>query len=49
MIICVADDLRIKEMLHSINDYCEVIVVLNGATKEVKKSLTFLKKVKLLI
>lgn len=46
MIICVADDLRIKEMLHSINDYCEVIVVLNGATKEVKKIVNFFKKSK---
>ena len=36
VVICVADDLRVENMLNSINDYCEVIVVLNGATKQVE-------------
>ena len=36
VIICVADDIRIKKMLDSIEGYCEVVVVLNGATNEVK-------------
>lgn len=37
VVICVADDIRIKNMLDSINDFCEVLVVLNGATDEVKR------------
>lgn len=36
LVICVADDVRIKNVMDSIDYYCEVIVVLNGATKEVK-------------
>lgn len=36
VVICVADDIRIKNMLDSIKDSCEVLVVLNGATKEVE-------------
>ena len=36
LVICVADDERIKNMLDSIKEYCEVVVVLNGATDEVK-------------
>lgn len=37
IIICVVDDLRIDKMLKSINENCEVVIVLNGATKEVKE------------
>lgn len=37
VVICVADDLRIKNMLDSINEYCEVLIVLNGATSQLKK------------
>lgn len=37
LIVCVADDIRIKNLLESINNNCEVIVVLNDATLEVKK------------
>lgn len=37
LIICVADDVRIKQVIDSIDCYCEVIVVLNGATDEVKQ------------
>lgn len=36
LVICVADDVRIKTILKSIDECCEVIVVLNGATEEVK-------------
>ena len=36
VIICVADDKRIAQMLDSIKDSCEVVVVLNGATLEVR-------------
>lgn len=36
LIVCVADDVRIKTVLQSIDECCEVIVVLNGATNEVK-------------
>ena len=36
IVICVADDKRIKNMLDSIKDYCEVLVILNGATLDVK-------------
>lgn len=36
VVICVADDKRIKNMLDSINEKCEVVVVLNGCTQEVK-------------
>ena len=35
LVICVADDIRIKNTLDTIDVYCEVIVVLNGATNEV--------------
>ena len=44
LVICVADDVRIKNMLDSINENCEVVVVLNGATKEVKKIVNKYKK-----
>lgn len=37
LIICVADDIRIKDVLQSIDVFCEVVIVLNGATEEVKK------------
>ena len=37
VVVCVADDKRIKNLLDSIKEKCEVLVVLNGATKEVKK------------
>lgn len=37
IVVCVADDKRIKNMLDSIKEKCEVVVVLNGATEEVKK------------
>lgn len=36
VVICVANDLRIKNMLYSIDEYCEVVVVLNGCTDEVR-------------
>lgn len=36
IVICVADDLRIAKMLKSIYAQLEIIVVLNGATEEVK-------------
>ena len=44
VIICVADDIRIKNMLDSIKEHCEVVVVLNGATKEVKNIVNKYKK-----
>lgn len=37
VVVCVADDRRIKNLLDSIKEKCEVLVVLNGATDEVKK------------
>ena len=37
LVICVADDIRIMNMLESIDVFCEVVVVLNGATIQVKK------------
>ena len=37
VVICVADDVRIKNMLDSIKEICEVVVVLNGATDEVRE------------
>ena len=37
LIICVADDERIVETLKTIDVFCEVIIVLNGATQRVKK------------
>lgn len=46
LVICVADDLRIKKMLDSIKEYCEVLVVLNGATKEVIDIVNEYKNVK---
>ena len=36
LVICVADDTRIKNMLDSIKENCEVVVVLNGCTDEVR-------------
>lgn len=36
LVVCVANDLRIENMLKSVDEFCEVIVVLNGATIEVK-------------
>lgn len=47
IVICVADDIRINKMLDSINEKCEVVVVLNGATKEVKKIVNKYKKSKI--
>lgn len=44
LVICVADDVRIKTMLQSIDEYCEVIVVLNGATEDVKNIVNEFKK-----
>lgn len=44
VVICVADDVRIKEMLDSIRVNCEVVVVLNGATDKVKKIVESYKK-----
>lgn len=35
LVVCVADDLRIEKLLKSVDVFCEVIVVLNGATPEV--------------
>ena len=37
VVICVADDKRIINMLESIEYGCEVVVVLNGATSEVRE------------
>lgn len=37
IIICVSDDVRIDKMLQSIYEKLEIIVVLNGATEEVKQ------------
>ncbi len=37
IVICVADDNRLKQMLDSIYCVCEVILVLNGATDEIRK------------
>lgn len=37
IVICVSDDIRVKNMLESIKDNCEVVLVLNGANKEIKK------------
>lgn len=47
VVICVADDIRIKNMLDSIDENCEVVVVLNGAIKEVKKIVNKYKKSKI--
>ena len=44
LIICVADDTRIENMLNSIKENCEVIVVLNGATNKVKKIVSKFEK-----
>lgn len=44
VIICVADDKRIRNMLESIKDKCEVVVVLNGATTEVREIVYQYKK-----
>ena len=48
VVICVADDIRIKDMLDSIKDKCEIIVVLNGATKEVKDIIKKYKNIKVI-
>lgn len=37
LVICVADDIRIQYTLQSIDVFCEVVIVLNGATQAVKK------------
>lgn len=37
LVICVADDIRIQNTLESIDVFCEVIVVMNGTTTQVKK------------
>ncbi len=37
LVVCVADDVRIEKLLNSIDAYCEVVVVLNGATEEVRE------------
>jgi glycosyltransferase involved in cell wall biosynthesis len=39
VVICVADDVRIKSALDSIDCYCEAVVVLNGASQEVRNIL----------
>ena len=39
LVICVADDKRIKNMLDSIKTKCEVVVVLNGDNKDVAKDI----------
>ncbi len=44
VVICVADDIRIKKMLDSIKEKCEVVVVLNGATQEVRDIVNKYKK-----
>ena len=36
IVICVADDVRITKLFDSINYYCEVVVVLNGASDVVR-------------
>lgn len=46
VIICVADDVRIKNMLDSIKTKCEVVVVLNGCTDEVRNIVKLYKKSK---
>lgn len=47
VVICVADDKRIKNMLDSIHEKCEVVVVLNGCTQEVKEIVNSYKKEKI--
>lgn len=47
VVICVADDKRIKNMLDSINEKCEVVVVLNGCTQEVKDIVNSYKESKI--
>ena len=37
LVICVADDVRIKKMLDSVKEFCEVVVVINGGTNDVKE------------
>lgn len=34
LVVCVADDLRIKKLFDSIAEFCEVIVVKNGSTRD---------------
>lgn len=48
VVICVADDIRIKNMLDSIKDNCEIVVVLNGATKKVKDIVKQYKDIKII-
>lgn len=36
LVICVSDDIRIEKTLKSIDIYCEVVIVLNGVTEQVK-------------
>ena len=44
LVVCVADDLRIRNMLETIDINCEVIVVLNGATEKVRNIVQDFKK-----
>lgn len=47
LIICVADDIRIENILNSINYKCEIVIVLNGCTDKVRKIVyNFRKKTK---
>lgn len=39
LVICVADDLRIIKLLKTVDIDCEVIIVLNGATKQLKQKV----------
>lgn len=48
LVVCVADDLRIIKMLETIDVNCEVVVVLNGTTKQLKKMLQDFKETSLL-
>ncbi len=49
MVVCVADDNRIGKLLTSITDYCNVIVVLNGASEQVKAIVNSFKSSKIFI
>lgn len=46
LVVCVADDVRIENMLKSVDEFCEVIVVLNGATPEVLNIIESFKNTK---
>ena len=37
LIVCVADDVRIDQLLKTVDYDCEVVIVLNGATDKVKR------------